>query len=183
MLFRSDGLWRREVAAWVLSDYLGLDLVPMTVSRLDGPYAPGSLQLWIGDATDDHYFTLRERADLEDWFRRLCLFDLIANNSDRKAGHVLFDTTRCWAIDNGLCFAEDDKVRTVVWDYVGNNFSTQEISTLTRTADVDDDLFGSLLTSEEIESIRWRAHNLLEMGAFPEPDEDGEWPAYPWPLV
>ena len=59
----------------------------------------------------------------------------------------------------------------------------QEITTLESAAKVDNSLFGDLLTSGEVESIRWRAQNLLDMGAFPEPDEDGEWPPYPWPLV
>ena len=88
-----DGLWRREVAAYELDVQLGTDLVPTTVARDDAPFGPGSLQWWVDDNQEDHYFTLRDRAEFHHWFARLAAFDVVANNADRKAGHVLFDET------------------------------------------------------------------------------------------
>ena len=89
-----DGLWRREVAAYELDVQLGTDLVPTTVGRDDAPFGPGSLQWWVEDNGEEHYFTLRERAEFRDWFAKLAAFDVVANNADRKSGHVLFDETR-----------------------------------------------------------------------------------------
>jgi uncharacterized repeat protein (TIGR03843 family) len=177
------GLWRREVAAWVLSDYLGLDLIPITVARDHGPFGPGSLQRWIEETTGDHYFTLSDREDLEEWFQSLVAFDLIANNTDRKSGHVIFDGHRCWAIDQGLCFGEEEKVRTVMWDFGGFEIGPSDRSALERALALPDDLLAEYLNLEEIGEIRHRAASLLENGYFPEPDEDREWPPYPWPLV
>lgn len=178
-----DGLWRREVAAWQLSHYLALDLVPVTVVRRSGPYAPGSIQLWINDATDDHYFTLRDRPDLATWFRQLCLFDLIANNADRKSGHVLYDSQRCWAIDNGLTFALEDKVRTVLWDFADEEFTDEENDLIALAVDTPGSLFRELLTDDEVTALRLRARTLQRDGRFPSPRDDGDWPPYPWPLV
>jgi len=101
-----DGLWRREVAAYELDVALETGLVHTTVGREDGPFGVGSLQWWVDDNEEDHYFTLREHPQFHDWFAALAAFDVVANNADRKAGHVIYDGERCWAIDNGLCFHE-----------------------------------------------------------------------------
>ena len=93
--------------------------MPTTVGRDDGPFGIGSLQWWVDDNEEDHYFTLREHPEFHDWFGELAAFDVVANNADRKAGHVIYDGERCWAIDNGLCFHEQDKLRTVIWEYAG----------------------------------------------------------------
>jgi hypothetical protein len=178
-----EGLWRREVAAWILSDYLGLDLVPVTVAREDGPFGPGSLQLWIEETTGDHYFTLSDRENLEEWFQSLVVFDLIANNTDRKSGHVIFDGHRCWAIDQGLCFGEEDKVRTVLWDFGGVEIGASDRIALEKATNLPDELLSLLIDPIETEQIRRRASDLLEIGVFPEADDDREWPPYPWPLV
>jgi len=82
------GLWRREVASYDLSAAMGFDLVPPTVVRLDGPAGPGSLQAFVPAQFEHHYFTLREDPTHGDTFRRLCAFDLVANSTDRKGGHV-----------------------------------------------------------------------------------------------
>ena len=107
------------MAAYELDVALGTDLVPTTVGRDDVPFGPGSLQWWVDDNVEDHYFTLRDDAEFHDWFAALAAFDVVANNADRKSGHVIFDGERCWAIDNGLCFHEQDKLRTVIWEYAG----------------------------------------------------------------
>lgn len=178
-----EGLWRREVAAWRLADAIGLDLIPVTVERNDGPYGPGSLQLWVATATDDHYFTVRDREELQPWFMALAAFDVIANNTDRKSGHVLFDGSRCWGIDQGLCFGDDSQLRTVIWDFAGMPLPTHVIEALTRATAVSNDLFADLLTVREINAIRQRATELLSDNRFPVPNDDGEWPPYPWPLI
>src|SRR5580698_4821140 len=117
------GLFRREVAAFALSEALGWGLVPETVLRAEGPFGEGSVQRFVHEAQDgegtEHYFTLRDKPVWHDTLRRLCAFDVVANNADRKSGHVLLSEGRLWAIDNGLCFNEHDKLRTVIWDFGG----------------------------------------------------------------
>ena len=98
-----DGLWQREVASYELSHHLGWAHVPPTVARHDAPLGPGSVQAFVPARYAEHYFTLQHDAGLTDTFRRLCAFDLVANSTDRKGGHVLIDDDdRIWAIDNGL---------------------------------------------------------------------------------
>ena len=178
-----EGLWRREVAAYALAEFMGRSLIPETVVRHDGPYGAGSLQRWIGNATDDHYFTIRDLEYLHPWFRELAGFDFISNNTDRKSGHVLFDSQRCWAIDQGLCFAEEDKLRTVVWDFADDPLPATLMTGLDRVANGDLSFLGELISSDEIDSVRWRARDLALSEHLPIPDEDREWPPYPWPLI
>jgi hypothetical protein len=178
-----DGLWRREVAAWELDQLLGTDLVPTTIAREDAPFGVGSLQWWIDDATDDHYFTLREREALNDWFTDLCALDVVANNADRKGGHILFDGARCWAIDNGLCFHEEEKLRTVIWEYADIALPERLKEPLARLARGEDGDLGFYLSDDEVAMTRRRAQDLHEAGSFPVPNEESDWPPYPWPLI
>ncbi len=178
-----DGLWRREVAAWELDQLLGTDLVPTTIAREDAPFGVGSLQWWIEDATDDHYFTLREKHDLLAWFTDLCAFDVVANNADRKGGHVLYDSVRCWAIDNGLCFHEEDKLRTVIWEYAEETLPDRLLEPLARLAQGDTGELGYYLSEAEVRATSRRAHDLLLASSFPTPNDEGDWPPYPWPLI
>lgn len=178
-----DGLWRREVAAYELDQLLGTDLVPTTIAREDAPFGVGSLQWWIEDATDDHYFTLRERGTLLEWFTDLCAFDVVANNADRKGGHVLFDSTRCWAIDNGLCFSEEEKLRTVIWDYAEEALPDRLLEPLARLAQGATGNLGYYLSAPEVAATSRRAHDLLVTSSFPSPRADHDWPPYPWPLI
>jgi hypothetical protein len=93
------------------------------------------LRQWrVDDNGEDHYFTLRERPELRSWFSDLAVFDVVTNNADRKSGHVIFDGQRCWAIDNGLTFHEEDKLRTVIWDFAGEELSELWRDRLTRLA-------------------------------------------------
>ncbi len=178
-----DGLWRREVAAYELDVQLGTDLVPTTVAREDGPFGPGSLQWWVSDNGQDHYFTLRERPEFRDWFARLAAFDVVANNADRKAGHVLYDNERLWAIDNGLCFHEQDKLRTVIWEYAGLPVSPALLAHLERFAAGEVGAVANWLSPRELALAQMRARALVESAAYPDPDEDADWPPYPWPLI
>jgi uncharacterized repeat protein (TIGR03843 family) len=178
------GLWRREVAAWVVSESVGLKMVPPTVGRHDASFGPGSLQLFVEeDEGEHHYFTLREDPETHDAFRRLAAFDVVTNNSDRKSGHVLLADGKLWAIDHGLCFHDEDKLRTVVWDFAGDELDEVTAIGISQIVDSVPDELLELLERPEIEALRWRAGHLLDEGALPQPDEDAPWPPYPWPLV
>ena len=178
-----DGLWRREVAAYELDVVLGTDLIPTTVARSDAPFGIGSLQWWVDDNLEDHYFTLREKSELRPWFLELAAFDVVANNADRKAGHVLFDGGRCWAIDNGLCFHEQEKLRTVVWEFAGLEVEGHLLERISSFARGDTGNVGEWLSPSELHHAQQRAHALVENATYPEPDEDSDWPPYPWPLI
>jgi hypothetical protein len=178
-----DGLWRREVAAYELDVQLDTDLVPTTVARDDAPYGPGSFQWWVADNQEDHYFTLRDRPEFRHWFARLAAFDVVANNADRKAGHVLFDGARLWAIDNGLCFHEEDKLRTVVWEYAGLAVEPRLLERIDRFAKGDVGDVARWLNPSELALAQLRAHGLVENARYPEPDDSSDWPPYPWPLI
>jgi uncharacterized repeat protein (TIGR03843 family) len=178
-----DGLWRREVAAYELDVQLGTDLVPTTVARADAPFGQGSLQWWEQDNLEDHYFTLRERPEFHDWFAKLAAFDVVANNADRKAGHVIYDDTRLWAIDNGLCFHEEDKLRTVIWEYAGLAIDEELLTHIERFAKGDVGDVAKWLTPSELALAQLRAQGLVDNALYPEPDESSDWPPYPWPLI
>lgn len=175
------GLHRREVAAFELSAVLGWGVVPPTVLR-DGPHGEGSVQLFVDADFSEHYFTIldggRHRADLE----AICVFDLVANNTDRKGGHCLLGADdRVYAIDNGLSFHEETKIRTVLWDFAGEPIPASLLADLERlTADEPPEALVCLLDPAEVDAVIDRAHRVLRSGTFPV-DRTGH--AYPWPLV
>jgi uncharacterized repeat protein (TIGR03843 family) len=177
------GLWRREVAAYELDQLLGVDCVPLTVARDDPDFGPGSVQRWVHEDGVEHYLTLRDRPELADWFRALAAFDVVANNTDRKSGHVLLEQDRCWAIDNGLCFHEDDKVRTVIWDFAGDPIEPALLERLHEVADGDVAVLRGLLDGPEVDATQHRARRLAAEGVLPEPIEEGRYPPWPWPIV
>lgn len=179
----ADGLWRREVAAYELDVLLDTALVPTTVAREDAPFGIGSLQWWVDDNLEDHYFTLRQRPEFFGWFAQLAAFDIVVNNADRKAGHIIFDESRCWAIDNGLCFHEQDKLRTVIWEYAGMEVAPHLVERLERFADGDTGELATYLRSPELAMAQVRARDLAVSGRYPTPDPDRERPPYPWPLI
>ncbi|MGA2968781.1 MAG: SCO1664 family protein [Acidimicrobiales bacterium] len=179
----ADGLWRREVAAYELDVALGTDLVPTTVARDDAPFGIGSLQWWVDDNLEDHYFTLRDNATFSSWFAALAAFDVVANNADRKAGHVIFDETRCWAIDNGLCFNEIDKLRTVVWEYAGIEVEPSLRERVERFAGGETGDLAQYLSPGELAITQFRAQQLADDARYPMPDTESDWPPYPWPLI
>jgi len=178
------GLFRREVAAYVLSEHLGWGLVPETVERHEGPFGPGSVQRFVHEDGTSHYFTLRDEPKWHPVLMRLCAFDVVANNADRKSGHVLLAEDRLWAIDNGLCFNEADKLRTVIWDFGGQPLPPDDASALERLRhDGPSPRICELLTPAEVAALTDRADWLLNLRALPELVDDGGWPPYPWPLV
>ena len=175
------GLYRREVAAYALSEALGWGLVPPTVAREDGPFGEGSLQLFVEADYEQHYFTLLEEERFGGVLRAMCAFDVVANNADRKSGHVLRGTDdRLWGIDHGLCFHPSPKLRTVIWDFAGDAVPAPLLDDLVALAgNVPDDL-GRLLSAAELERMVERIGDLGRTGTFPGPDGDRP---YPWPLV
>lgn len=177
-----DPLWKREVAAYELSEQLGFGLVPTTVARHAAPMGPGSVQAFVPAQFAEHYFTIRERDELAGPLRRLCAFDLIANSADRKGGHCLIDPTgRIWAIDNGLTFHEEFKVRTVLWDFAGEPIPAEVARAVSALIDRGPtEALCALLSRLELDSMMDRARAVLAGGHFPH-DPSGR--RYPWPLV
>ncbi len=175
------GLHRREVAAYELSEAMGFDLVPPTVLR-DGPMGEGSVQWFIEADYETHYFTLFEqRDDLHDQLKTMAVFDIVANNTDRKGGHVLLDgNDRIWGIDHGLCFSADFKLRTVIWDFATENLTQQHRTALETISSTVPLAVAALLDDDEVDAIRQRATWLLEAGVLPY-DPSGR--RVPWPLL
>jgi uncharacterized repeat protein (TIGR03843 family) len=176
-----SGLYKREVAAYRLSEAMGFGLVPLTIER-DGPAGVGSLQQFVEADFREHYFTLFEsRPQLHDQFRRLAAFDIVANNTDRKSGHCLVDADeRVWAIDNGLCFSADFKLRTVIWEFGGEFVPDDVLDAVRRIADAPPIEVAALLDDDEVSAMIERAEMLAEGGMFPI-DPTGR--RYPWPIV
>jgi uncharacterized repeat protein (TIGR03843 family) len=177
------GLYRREVAAWRLSELLGWELVPETIVRADAPLGEGSLQRFVEADFEQHYFTLYENPSLHDVLRRMCAFDIVANNTDRKSGHVLLtpDDGHVWGIDNGLCFSTHAHVRTVIWEFGGEPLPDEVTAALASLLDRLPADLGEVLDADEVDGVFDRAELLLAEGAFPLADAYGR--AYPWPLV
>jgi uncharacterized repeat protein (TIGR03843 family) len=176
------GLFRREVAAYELSAALGLDLVPETVSRPNGPHGEGSVQRFIDADFAEHYFTLLDEPLYHPQLRRIAAFDLLLNNGDRKGGHLIIDSeSRIWAIDHGLCFHVEPKLRTVMWDFAGEELPAEMIPAFELCADTVPGPVAALLERDECEALRGRAAKLVRRPRYPSPRDD--YRAYPWPLV
>lgn len=175
------GLWRREVAAHRVGVALGWDLVPPTVPR-EGPVGVGALQFFVPSHFEEHYFTFKDEPALRPTLERVCLFDLVTNNTDRKAGHVLRSRAgRLWAIDHGLSFHEEFKLRTVIWDFAGDPIGAELAEDVLAWLDGDPAAgLDDLLTSAEVEAMVDRAHRAIAGGRFPH-DPTGR--RHPWPLV
>lgn len=182
--FPDGTLCRREVAAYVLASALGWPAVPPTVLR-EGPEGPGSVQAFIEADLEEHYFTLRTR--VPEQFRAIAAFDVLANNADRKGGHCLLarDGT-IWVIDHGVCFAEEPKLRSVIWDFAGQPVPPRLLADACRVAEqlrTETSLRArmlELLTEREVEATARRAERLAESGRYPHPV--GRRP-FPWPPV
>jgi hypothetical protein len=177
-----DGLYTREVAAYELSEALGWRLVPLTIVRDDAPMGEGSLQWFVDADFEQHYFTLIEDDRWRPQLERICAFDLLVNNTDRKSGHCLLDRQgHIWAIDNGLSFHAEFKLRTVIWEFGGEPIPTAILD------DVEA-LLGSGLPEDvcryldafERDAVLTRARALVREAHFPI-DSTGR--RYPWPLV
>lgn len=175
------GLYKREVAAYRLSDALGYHVVPPTVVRED-QLGEGSLQLFVEHDPSEHYFTFLDgRPDLHGRLRTLAVFDIVANNTDRKGGHVLVDEDdNVWGIDHGVCFSDEFKLRTVIWDFAGEDIDDSLLSPLELFVQSVPLAIAALLTDDEIEAMVERAQWLLRNRVFPAAESRYQ---YPWPLL
>jgi hypothetical protein len=180
--FPDGTLAEREVAAYTVSAASGWGIVPPTVYR-EGPAGPGMVQLWIAeDETNDIRSLLRRRDHAQ--LQRIAVFDAVINNSDRKGGHLLpTPSGHVYGVDHGVSFHEDDKLRTVLWQWAGRALPEEATATLTALRrELDAELgqtLGLLLTSRELRRTRARIDRLLSTRRFPQPSDD--WPAVPWP--
>jgi uncharacterized repeat protein (TIGR03843 family) len=184
--FPNESLAGREVAAYLVSEHGDWKMVPPTVFRHEAPVGPGSLQGYIEHDPDYHYFQFSEQDKAR--VRPAVLFDVVANNTDRKAGHILVDSNgKLWLIDHGVCFHVEPKLRTVIWDFAGQALSEAEITQLTDLnikLQPDGPLYQQLcdyLNRREIQAIRARIGETLQAGTFPFPRQDRY--SMPWPPV
>ncbi|MFH8572090.1 SCO1664 family protein [Streptomyces sp. NPDC017993] len=122
------------------------------------------------------------------WLRRLAVLDAVINNGDRKGGHLLPATGgRLFAIDHGVTFNAEDKLRTLLWGWAGEPLTEEALEVLRGLQDALRDAaplaarLAELITDAEIEALRERVAGLLRTGRHPEPS--GQWPAIPWPPV
>jgi len=175
-------IYLREVAAYELSELLGWGLVPETVLRTEAPLGPGSMQRFVPADFSEHHFTLVEDERYHDRLRAVCAFDIVANNTDRKSGHCLLgEDGTVWAIDNGLCFHVDPKLRTVIWEFAGEPVPDPLLQDLRSLPGRLPGPLRGLLHEEEIDALARRAERLVAKGRFPVPSPDRY--HYPWPLV
>jgi uncharacterized repeat protein (TIGR03843 family) len=176
--FPENTLAKREVAAYLVSEALGFNIVPFTTLRSDGPHGAGSLQQYIDYDPDYHYFNFSDTD--RQLLRPLALFDLLINNADRKGGHIFFEkkTHKLYAIDHGICFHEDEKLRTVLWDFSGQKIPAELLSRISPSRKLLADL-KPYLSQGEISALCTRAESLVKKGVFPRQPRDRR--AMPWP--
>lgn len=176
--FPENTLALREVAAYLVSEALGFHIVPFTTLRDDGPHGAGSLQQFIEYDPNYHYFNFS--TDDRQLLRPLALFDLLVNNADRKGGHIFFETGthKLFAIDHGICFHEEEKLRTVLWDFAGQKIPAELSERLSLSRSLLADL-KPYLSSSEISALVARAEYIRKKGTFPRQPRDRR--ALPWP--
>jgi conserved hypothetical protein len=206
--FPDGDLARREVAAFLVSQSFGWNVVPRTWLR-DGPFGIGMVQLWqdldpeqnvvdlvavdaVPDGwrhvfvdTDEQHQPVALVHEDSPALRRMAVFDIVANNADRKGAHVLplADGHR-HGVDHGLTFHVEHKLRTVLWGWLGEPLNTEELDGIDRVrahlAGGLGDALAGLISDLEIEALDARCERLRSEGRFPGPH--GDMPAMPWPL-
>ena len=179
--FPDGTLAGREVSAYLVSEATGWDLVPPTVLR-EGPYGPGMCQLWV-DVDETVDLSELARSDHPD-LRRMAVLDAVINNADRKGGHLLPRADGLvQGVDHGVCFAVEDKLRTLLWQWRGQPLTDEALDVLSvlRAALEGplDAALSALLTRREVHRTVERVERLLTTGRHPQPSPD--WPAIPWP--
>jgi len=180
--FADGNLASREVASYLISEVGRFNCVPLTVMR-DGPFGIGAVQQWIDLDPDLDLIAIGQQSTPA--IRNLALFDVVINNTDRKFGHILpISDSEILGCDHGLTFHEEFKLRTVLWQYAGQELDKDEVSKLESlklriNGDIGASL-GELITKDEIDSLLERIDMLISEG-FPYPSE--QWPAVPWPPV
>jgi len=179
--FPDGNLAQREFAAYLISEYLQMHIVPLTILR-DGPFGQGMVQEWID---------IDVEVDLAEFFsqddpqlRKMALFDAVINNTDRKIGHLLPNPEgKLYGCDHGVTFHHEYKLRTVLWQWAGSDLSKEELNSLESLQEIlesdENALLQSLITPVEVVALQSRIQELIKMRCFPLPST--EWPAIPWP--
>jgi hypothetical protein len=178
--FPDGNLAQREYAAYLISQMGDFHVVPPTVLR-DGPFGIGMVQQWID---------IDEEIDLAEFYRtnnpqlrNMALFDAVVNNTDRKIGHLLpLNVEKVFGCDHGVTFHEEDKLRTVLWQWADQPLSAGEIEQLQKLeseAKISRDELLDLITENEYLALLARINRLISEKVFPAPSD--EWPAVPWP--
>jgi uncharacterized repeat protein (TIGR03843 family) len=205
--FPDGTLAGREVATYLISEAAGVHLVPPTVYR-EGPFGPGMVQLWVDTKDGDDLVDVLAPRDVPPGWRRvlrardrfgepavlthadhpsvrlLAALDVVINNADRKGGHVLHGTDdRVYGVDHGICLHAENKLRTVLWGWVGEPLGEEAIEALAAVRAALDSRLGQELTEHltraELRALRRRLDALLAEPVFPTPSSD--WRAIPWP--
>jgi uncharacterized repeat protein (TIGR03843 family) len=178
--FADGNLASREYASYLLSELLGWNLVPVTILR-DGPFGEGMVQQWI-DIDEDIDLALFYRTD-DPRLRRMALFDAVLNNTDRKIGHLLpTKDGHLFGCDHGVTFHEEDKLRTVLWQWAGlplDDAEKSDLCKLLNKLESGETEIAKLITVVEFVALLARIAHLINTCEFPSPSED--WPAVPWP--
>ncbi|OUM43266.1 SCO1664 family protein [Arthrobacter sedimenti] len=207
--FPDGTLAEREVAAYLVSEVFGWNIVPQTWLR-DGPFGEGMAQLWQETDPDQSAVDLVAANDVPEsgWkqvlegqdekgrmvalvhedtpvLRRMAVFDVVVNNADRKGDHILaMSDGHRHGVDHGLTFHSDHKLRTVLWGWLGDPLTAEELDGIDRVSSGLDGELGrdltDLLTADEIAALAARCARLRSAGRFPAPR--GEMSAVPWPL-
>ena len=184
--FPRGTLAKRETAAFIISEALGWNLVPPTVFREVQKYGPGSIQVFIEHEPEDHFFNFS--AEDRQRLKPVALFDALINNADRKAGHILRgENNMFWLIDHGVCFHQEDKLRTVIWDFAGEWIPKSLLKDLGGLLEKEtirpvlQEQLHAYLSIQEINALAVRTLRYIQTGCFPAPSE--EYPSYPWPPV
>jgi uncharacterized repeat protein (TIGR03843 family) len=205
--FPDGTLAGREVATYLVSEACGLRLVPPTVLRT-GPFGIGMVQLWVDTKEGDDLVDVLAPEDVPDGWRLvlhahdrfgepavlthadhpsvklLAALDILLNNTDRKGGHVLHGTDgNVYGVDHGLCMHTDNKLRTVLWGFMGEMLPEEATDAFARLRTALNGELGEQLqthiTRREIRALRTRTERLLRDPVYPEPHPDSR--AIPWP--
>ena len=179
--FPDGNLAQREFAAYLISEYLEMHIVPLTILR-DGPFGLGMVQEWIEIDQDIDLAEFFSQDDSQ--LRKMALFDAVINNTDRKIGHLLpHPDGRLYGCDHGVTFHHENKLRTVLWQWAGSDLRNEEVASLQSLQEIleteKNSTLQSLITQTELLALKTRIDALIKDRSFPLPSTD--WPAIPWP--
>ena len=176
--FPDGNLASRDVAAFYISEVGEFDVVPKTVLR-EGPFGIGAIQQWIETSEAADVIAMAQSDDPQ--IRNLALFDIVINNADRKFGHILITPDeQIFGCDHGVSLHEENKLRTVIWQFAEQKLTSEEIAKLKDLiSKIDLNHLAKFLSAEEIAAFLQRVQGLIEDGRFSSPNPN--WPAVPWP--
>ncbi len=200
-------LAHREYASWLISRALGWDIVPATTLRM-GPMGLGTLQVWVTTDQPQNAVLLVDQGHLPEGYLevfqaqtpegeivslvhadqpelfRIAIFDLLINNADRKGSHILMTRDgHSRGIDHGLSLHSQDKLRTVLWGWSGQQIPELHLADIhSLRVSLESDLEAKLLDfldHGELEALRSRTSAILAHRRMPV--WSGSWSQLPWP--